>query len=86
VTGAAPDTGSTGEHELLLIGVRGNVPAPATAMCGSVVDAPVGRHSAKPEVFAEIIEREFPNLPKIELNRRGAPAWAGEVSLRLPAG
>jgi N6-adenosine-specific RNA methylase IME4 len=77
----------TGEHELLLIGTRGNVPAPATAMCGSVVDAPVGKHSEKPEVFAEIIEREFPTVPKIELYRRGPPrpgwdAWGNEAVTR----
>ena len=66
----------TGEHELLLIGTRGQVPAPATAMAPSVIEAPVGKHSEKPELFAELIEKQFPNLPKIELNRRG-PARSG---------
>lgn len=68
----------TGEHELLLIGTRGKVVAPATALCGSIVAAPwQGRHSAKPEAFAELLERAFPTLPKIELNRRGhaRPGW-----------
>jgi N6-adenosine-specific RNA methylase IME4 len=67
----------TGEHELLLIGTRGQVPAPATAMAPSVLDAPVGKHSEKPERFAELIEHQFPNIPKIELNRRGParPGW-----------
>jgi N6-adenosine-specific RNA methylase IME4 len=67
----------TGEHEPILIGTRGKVPAPATAMCRSIIAAPIGKHSAKPEQFAEIIERTFPTLPKIELNRRGAarPGW-----------
>jgi N6-adenosine-specific RNA methylase IME4 len=76
----------TGEHELLLIGTRGNVPAPATAICGSVIDAPAGKHSAKPEIFAQLLEQVFPNLPKIELNRRGKPragweAWGNEAEL-----
>jgi N6-adenosine-specific RNA methylase IME4 len=80
-SGAGRGTGywATGEHELLLIGTRGKIPAPATAMCGSVIAAPwQGRHSAKPEILLEIIEREFPTLPKIELNRRGPvrPGWA----------
>ncbi len=67
----------TGEHELLLIGTRGRVVAPATAMCGSLIAALwQGRHSAKPEIFLELIEKHFPTLPKIELNRRG-PARAG---------
>ena len=66
----------TGEHEILLVGTRGNIPAPPTALCGSVIDAPVGRHSEKPEIFAELIERAFPNVPKIELNARAArPGW-----------
>ena len=45
------------QHELLLIGTRGNVPAPAPGQqCGSVVAAPLGKHSVKPAAFAEIIE------------------------------
>jgi len=78
-SGDARGTGywATGEHELLLIGTRGQIPSPATAMCASLIGAPwQGRHSAKPEIFLQIIEREFPTLPKIELNRRG-PARVG---------
>jgi N6-adenosine-specific RNA methylase IME4 len=42
----------------------------------SVIDAPPGRHSEKPERFAELIEGYFPSLPKIELNaRRARPGW-----------
>lgn len=67
------------QHELLLIGTRGNIPAPSPGtQCPSVIEAPVGEHSTKPECFAELIERMFPSLPKIELNRRGParPGWA----------
>lgn len=65
------------KHELLLVGTRGDVPAPAMGdQWPSVVDAPVEAHSAKPDVFAELIESYFPNLPKIELNaRRARPGW-----------
>lgn len=65
------------QHEILLVGTRGNVPAPAMGtQVESLVDAPVGRHSEKPEKFYELIERYFPNLPKIELNARAArPGW-----------
>ena len=66
------------EHELFLLGTRGNVPAPAPGMqWPSVIEAPVGEHSEKPEVFLQMVEEYFPNLPKIELNRRGAarPGW-----------
>ena len=72
-------------HEILLIGTRGNVPAPAPGtQPESVIAAPVGRHSAKPEIFHQIIEQMFPHLPKIELFRRGPPrpgwsAWGAEA-------
>lgn len=65
------------KHELLLVGTRGKVPAPAMGeQFPSVIDAPVGEHSAKPDIFYEIIEAYFPTLPKIELNARVArPGW-----------
>ena len=65
-------------HELLLLGTRGNVPAPAPGtQWPSVILARPTEHSAKPERFHELIEAYFPNLPKIELNRRGParPGW-----------
>jgi N6-adenosine-specific RNA methylase IME4 len=78
-SGDARGTGywATGEHELLLIGTRGQIPAPATAMCASLIAAPWQRHSAKPEIFLQFIERQFPTVPKIELNRRDAGRMVG---------
>jgi N6-adenosine-specific RNA methylase IME4 len=73
------------KHELLLIGTRGDIPAPAMGtQWDSVIDAPLGGHSAKPENFLDLIEAYFPSLPKIELNRRGPPrpgwdAWGNEA-------
>lgn len=67
-----------GEHEILLVGVRGNVVPPAMGMqFRSVFEAPVGAHSEKPDIVLEMVEAYFPNLPKIELNRRGParPGW-----------
>ncbi len=65
------------QHELLLVGTRGNIPAPAQGtQFPSIIRAPVGRHSEKPAVFREMIERLFPNLPRIELFARGdVPGW-----------
>lgn len=66
------------KHELLLIGTRGKFVAPAMGTQGeSLIIAPRGEHSAKPDVFLEMIERWYPTLPKIELNRRGParPGW-----------
>lgn len=72
------------KHELLLVGTRGNIPAPAMGeQAHSVIDAPVRLHSEKPMAFHLLIENYFPNLPKIELNarraRRGWEAWGLEA-------
>lgn len=67
------------EHELFLIGTKGNIPCPAPGtQWGSLQLEPRQRHSAKPERFLEMIEQYFPTLPKIELNRRGParPGWS----------
>lgn len=65
------------KHELLLVGVRGNIPAPAPGtQWDSLVHAAVGEHSSKPKCFLEMIDEYFPTLPKIELNCRGKP-WSG---------
>jgi N6-adenosine-specific RNA methylase IME4 len=64
--------------EILLIGTRGNVPAPNPGeQPPQVIEAPRGRHSEKPAIFAEIIERLYPNVPKLEMFAREArPGWA----------
>jgi len=72
-------------HEVLLIGTIGNPPCPAPGkQLNSVIDAPAGKHSAKPEAFLEMIEQYYQTMPKIELNRRGPPrpgwdAWGFEA-------
>ena len=43
----------------------------------SGIEQPRGEHSAQPEAGPELIESYFPNLPKIELNRRGPHGRAG---------
>jgi N6-adenosine-specific RNA methylase IME4 len=61
------------KHELLLVGTKGNVPAPAMGtQAQSLIDAPVRLHSEKPQCFYALIEAYFPTLPKIELNARKA--------------
>lgn len=77
------------KHELLLIGTRGNIPAPAMGtQWPSLIEAPVGKHSAKPECFLDMIDAYFPTLPKIELFRRGPArfgwdAWGNEAEAPL---
>lgn len=64
-------------HELLLVASRGDVPAPPPGwQLPSVFNEPLGRHSAKPAVFAEMIEALFPNMPKLEMFARvSRPSW-----------
>jgi len=85
----AKDKAGTGfwnrnKHELLLIGTRGSIPAPAHGeQFESLIAAPRGEHSAKPFCFREMIEEMFPTLPRIELFAReqfaGWSAWGNEI-------
>ena len=66
------------QHEILLVATRGDIPAPTPGtQWSSVIHAPVGEHSAKPEIFAEMIEAYFPIVSKLEMFRRGParPGW-----------
>ena len=83
------DRGGTGYwftnwHELLLVGTRGQIPAPALGdQWPSVIKAPRGKHSEKPDKFYELIEAYFPNVPRLELNsrkaRKGWERWGFEA-------
>ena len=49
-----------------------------------MIEAPVGRHSEKPIIFAEMIETMFPTLPRLEMFARGKPRpgwdyWGNEA-------
>jgi N6-adenosine-specific RNA methylase IME4 len=66
------------KHEILLIATLGKPPCPAPGtQWDSLIMAPKGEHSEKPECFLEMIEQYYPTMPKIELNRRGParPGW-----------
>lgn len=64
-------------HELLFYGVRGDFPAPLEAnRPASVIEAPRGRHSEKPAIAYELIERMYPAARRVELFARTArPGW-----------
>jgi N6-adenosine-specific RNA methylase IME4/ParB-like chromosome segregation protein Spo0J len=65
-------------HEFILIAVRGNPVAPALGTQDeSIFTEAKGKHSAKPQHVVEMIERLWPNTPKIELFCRGSgrPGW-----------
>jgi N6-adenosine-specific RNA methylase IME4 len=72
------------QHELLLIAKRGNPPTPLPeSRPSSVITAARREHSRKPDEAYEIIERMYPELPKIELfarhARSGWDAWGNQV-------
>jgi N6-adenosine-specific RNA methylase IME4 len=75
----SPGTGywTRNEVEILLIGVRGDVPAPLPGeQPPQVIQAPRGAHSEKPTIFAEIIGKLYPNTPKLKMfARRARPGW-----------
>lgn len=62
-------------HEILLIASRGGMTGEAKNIKSWVV-APRSRHSSKPQVFREIVERVAGEGPKIELfAREQRPGW-----------
>lgn len=73
------------QHELLLIGTRGNFPTPSKAKrVSSIIEAPRRKHSQKPVQCAELLETLYPNMAKIELfcrsPRKGWTVWGYEAA------
>jgi N6-adenosine-specific RNA methylase IME4 len=69
-----------GQHELLLVGTKGNISVPAEAdRPSSVLQAPLGKHSEKPEAVYSLIESMYPNHKYLELfavkTQHGWEAW-----------
>ena len=66
------------QHELLLIGTRGNFPPPPSGdRVPSVIEAPREAHSVKPVAVAELLQTLYPAHAKIELFARNRRAgWA----------
>jgi N6-adenosine-specific RNA methylase IME4 len=88
VVWAKPNAGTgywfRSKHEILLVGTRGNIPAPAPgSQFPSIIEAPTTKHSEKPSDFREMIETMFPQLPRVEMFAReaatGWDAWGAEA-------
>ena len=61
-------------HEWLLINRRGKqAPPEPEDRVDSVLEAPRGRHSEKPQLTYELLERMYPHARKLELYARGRP-------------
>jgi len=65
------------QHELLLIGRRGEVSPPPPAVCPpSIIAAPKGRHSEKPDSVADMLKTFWPDAAAVELfGRKERPGW-----------
>lgn len=79
-----------GQHELLLLGVRGDVSPPAEdARRSSVFQSPRGQHSEKPNGVRAHIEQAHPDADRLELFARdgntGWELWGDEVPERKQA-
>jgi N6-adenosine-specific RNA methylase IME4 len=62
---------SANEIEVLLLGTKGNVPAPLPEQrMDQKITAAQGKHSEKPEVFAEGITKMFPHVAKLDMFAR----------------
>jgi ParB/RepB/Spo0J family partition protein len=73
-----------GQHELLLLGVKGSFPAPEQEnRFSSVIRSPRDKHSSKPLVVHEMVEKMFPLRTYLELfareQRGGWGVWGNEV-------
>ncbi|MBA7682493.1 hypothetical protein ES703_90843 [subsurface metagenome] len=65
-----------GQHEFLFVATRGSCLPRSESLVPSLIVAPKGEHSAKPELVYEIIEKMYPG-PYIELfARKTRPNWA----------
>ncbi len=75
-----------GQHELLLIGRRGDIGTPSPAdRPPSLLLAPRQEHSRKPDDFYGLIERMYPDRSKVELfarrERDGWESWGNQVGV-----
>jgi N6-adenosine-specific RNA methylase IME4 len=66
-----------GQHEILMVGTRGDVsPPPQPLRISSVIRCPRGRHSAKPDYVRDMIVKWFPDVPRLEMfSRLKRPGW-----------
>lgn len=80
-----------GQHEILLVGVKGSYSPPEPAQrISSVISSRRGKHSKKPEAVHAWIEVAFPAARKLELfarePRAGWDVWGEEVKQGVNTG
>jgi N6-adenosine-specific RNA methylase IME4 len=75
------------QHELLLVGKKGNIPTPQEKdRHSSVIMAATKEHSEKPDIVYQIIEQMYPNRKYLELfarkEREGWTSWGNEMEIK----
>ena len=80
-----------GQHELLLVGVRGKFSPPvASSRISSVIYEKRGVHSVKPSFIRDLISNWYSNYNKLELFARGKcegwDVWGNEVESDIEIG
>ena len=73
-----------GQHEILMVGVKGKFSPPIpTLRESSVYREKKSKHSKKPQYFRELISRQFPSATKLEMFSRekvdGWDSWGNEI-------
>ena len=72
-----------GQHELLMVGVRGSHLPTEGSLVPSLIDAAKREHSRKPDEAYAIIEAMYPDARRLELfaraTREGWTSWGNEV-------
>lgn len=73
-----------GQHEILLVGVKGKFSPPIpTLRESSVYREKKSKHSKKPDYFRQLINRQFPEATKLEMFARdkkdGFDVWGNEI-------
>lgn len=72
------------KHEVLMIATRGKNPPPCPLpgeQENSLYSEKKGKHSCKPEFFAKMIDRYFPDIPKLEMFQRESSLAPDDVRL-----
>lgn len=66
-----------GQHEILMVGTRGNVsPPPQPLRIPSVIRCPRGQHSRKPDYVRDQIAAWYPEAQRLEMfTRTKRPGW-----------
>jgi len=66
-----------GQHEILMVGVRGKVTSPPTSLrISSVIRCRRGQHSRKPDYVRDMIAKWYPSARKLEMfSRLKRPGW-----------